>query len=177
MFISICVIICFVVDPVLGFAFSSSSFAHKTWSHIPTGFVAPREIDGSLLKKRPRKPAVPIEIHSVSELRDIFRKGHRVQDLDVRGNVASLLQEPSVHPVVKALYERKEEVKQHGERKIEDTSKFAIAIEGGGMRGCVAAGMITVTTTSDLHSSFSSYSSYFCIFHAGIRLPRLERQH
>eukprot|EP01032_Pedospumella_encystans_P010127 gene10127-11864_t len=143
MFISICVVLCYVVGPVLGFAFSSSSFAHKTWSHIPSGFVAPREIDGSLLKKRPRKPAVPIEIHSVSELRDIFSKGHRVQDLDVRGNVASLLQEPSVHPAVKALYERKEDVKQHGERKVEDAAKIAIAIEGGGMRGCVAAGMIT----------------------------------
>ena len=167
MFISICVVFCFVVDPVLGFAFSSSSFAHKTWSHIPTGFVAPREIDGSLLKKRPRKPAVPIEIHSVSELRDIFRKGHRVQDLDVRGNVASLLQEPSVHPVVKALYERKEETKQHGERNVEDTAKIAIAIEGGGMRGCVAAGMITVTATCGLNAFHHSHralltSAPFC---------------
>ncbi len=170
MFISICIVLCFVLDSILGFPFSTSSFVHKTWSQIPAGFVAPREIDGSLLKKRPRKPPVPIEIHSVNELRDIFSKGYRVQDLDVRGDVATLLREPSVHPVVKALYERKEKASQVGERNVEDTARIAIAIEGGGMRGCVAAGMITVmerfSVLNTHHSSHVLFSS--APFHPGI---------
>lgn len=147
MCIIVLIVVCSFAVSVSGFAFSSSSFVQKTWGHIPVGFEQPRDIDGNFLKKRPRKPPKPIEIHSVKELREIFNKGHRVQDLDVRGDVAQLLKEPTVHPVVNALYERKEKESKHGERSADDTAKIAVAIEGGGMRGCVAAGMITVRTS------------------------------
>lgn len=34
-----------------------------------------------------------------------------------------------------------------------DGKKIALAIEGGGMRGCVAAGMVTVSFTHDSNNS------------------------
>ena len=40
--------------------------------------------------------------------------------------------------MIKALYERQKEGSEPGNRN--DRKKVAIAIEGGGMRGCVAAG-------------------------------------
>lgn len=126
--------------------FSNLNFMPKPWNNLPEGFEHPISPDGNLMKKRPRKPSKPIVIETVDELKSIFKKGYRVQDLDVRGDVASLLLEPVVHPVVRALYERKLKSSQPGNRPTEDSAKIAIAIEGGGMRGCVAAGMITVRT-------------------------------
>lgn len=53
-----------------------------------------------------------------------------------------------IHPVIKALYERAENnytFSSSGEKvRVKDGKKIALAIEGGGMRGCVAAGMVTV---------------------------------
>jgi hypothetical protein len=124
--------------------FSKVKYLLKTWRQFPAGFEQPRNEDGSLLLQRPRKPKMGIPIASVAELKEVFSKGYRVRDMDVRGDIACLLKEPVVHPVVKALYERKNKGSRPGERAVEDKAKIAIAIEGGGMRGCVAAGMITV---------------------------------
>ena len=65
--------------------------------------------------------------------------GYRVQDLDVRGDAYSTFNISSNHAVIKTLYERAEQGSEPGNRK--DGKKIAIAIEGGGMRGCVAAGI------------------------------------
>ena len=46
--------------------------------------------------------------------------------------------------MIKTLYERAEQGSEPGNRK--DGKKIAIAIEGGGMRGCVAAGRIFITS-------------------------------
>ena len=124
-------------------SFSTGNLLQKPWGGVPAGFDIPTDADGKPFR-RPRKPPKPIVVQSVDELKSIFRKGHRIQDLDVRGDVAGLLQHPKVHPVVKALHERREKESQPGNRAPNDFAKIAIAIEGGGMRGCVAAGMITV---------------------------------
>lgn len=126
-------------------AFSKVKYLLKTWRRFPEGFVRPTNSDGVLLLQKPRKPKVPIKVTSVKQLKEVFHEGYRVQDLDVRGDIASLLKDPVVHPVVKALYERKAKGSKPGERKEGDVAKIAIAIEGGGMRGCVSAGMISVS--------------------------------
>jgi hypothetical protein len=60
------------------------------------------------------------------------------------GDIASLLDDRSkIHPVVEALYKRKAESSEQGRRV--DGYKIGLAIEGGGMRGCVGAGMIYVS--------------------------------
>jgi len=133
-----CALVSFVTS------FNTGNFIHKPWGCVPKGFELPTAPDGKPLKRRPRKPSKPIVVQSVDELKSVFRKGHRIQDMDVRGDVAGLLQEPTVHPVVKALYDRKQKESQPGNRAPSDFAKIAVAIEGGGMRGCVAAGMITV---------------------------------
>ena len=125
---------------------SKLKFLLKTWRRVPEGFERPLDSEGRLLLSRPRKPKVPIVTSSVKELKDLFKQGYRVEDMDVRGDIAMLLKEPQVHPVVKALYERKKRGSKPGERGVNDTAKIAIAIEGGGMRGCVAAGMISVSS-------------------------------
>lgn len=131
-----------------GTSFSKMNYLLKTWRRFPEGFARPIAEDGTLLLRRPRKPKEPIKVTTVKELKDTFKKGYRVQDMDVRGDIASLLKEPSVHPVVKALYERKAKGSKPGERNEGDKAKVAIAIEGGGMRGCVSAGMISVSNTT-----------------------------
>jgi predicted acylesterase/phospholipase RssA len=49
-----------------------------------------------------------------------------------------------VHPVVKLLHERKRDDSRcvEGGAKREDGCKIALVVEGGGMRGCVSAGMV-----------------------------------
>jgi len=49
-----------------------------------------------------------------------------------------------VHPVVRVLHDRKrrEEATKKISSKYSDGSKIALVIEGGGMRGCVTAGMV-----------------------------------
>jgi hypothetical protein len=94
--------------------------------------------------KRPNRPKVPIKVTSLEALKDLIQKGYKVSDLDVRGNtkISSPDLQTRIHPVVSALHERVTEKSIPGQRL--DGRKIAVAIEGGGMRGCVAAGMISV---------------------------------
>ena len=109
---------------------------------LPEGFTPPEP-------GRPRreKPKVPIRVTSVSQLKSLIRDGYRVQDLDVRGETRpaanDLASSKSLHPVIAALYQRRDVKSMPGQRASEDKMKIALAIEGGGMRGCVAAGMAT----------------------------------
>ena len=69
----------------------------------------------------------------------------------MRGDTTSSRSETAVHPVVLALNDRINSNSIPGNRV--DNRKIAIAIEGGGMRGCVAAGMITAIWYLGLQSA------------------------
>jgi hypothetical protein len=92
--------------------------------------------------KRPPRPKEPIKVVTLESLKSLIQQGYRVQDLDVRGNTTRQSNSDQIHPVVRALHQRALEKSMPGKRN--DSRKVALAIEGGGMRGCVAAGMITV---------------------------------
>lgn len=113
----------------------------KRQSHLPDGFTFK---DGSTVHYpglRPNKPKIPIRVTTVSALKQFISEGYQVPHLDVRGNTSSADTMDKIHPVVKALYDRKRQNSIPGNRT--DGRKIAIAIEGGGMRGCVAGGMVT----------------------------------
>jgi predicted acylesterase/phospholipase RssA len=63
-----------------------------------------------------------------------------------------------VHPVLKVLHERKRRNRQgpqdDGENSSEPTQKIALVIEGGGMRGCVTAGMVAALHYLGLRDCF-----------------------
>jgi hypothetical protein len=68
------------------------------------------------------------------------------QDLDVRGNTRcnDFEVSPIVHPVIEAMYDRKNNKERCGSSAQRlDSRRIALAIEGGGMRGCVASGMVS----------------------------------
>jgi hypothetical protein len=120
---------------------------------MPQGFDRPRDAEGNVINSRPDSPKEPIVVQSVAELKDMFSRGYNVKDLDVRGNIAELLEDSDyIHPVVKALHQRKVSESKPGERVEGDVARIAIAIEGGGMRGAVGAGMITVSSQSDRYT-------------------------
>ena len=114
-------------------SFDGDLVANELSTWLPEGFVRD--------KPKRKKPKTPIRVTSLPQLKECIREGYRVQDLDVRGDTAPGLQDGRVHPVVEALYKRRSENSLPGKRKEGDTMKIALAIEGGGMRGCVAAGM------------------------------------
>lgn len=142
---------------------SKTKYLLKTWRRFPEGFVRPTNADGVLLLQKPQKPKEPIRVTSVKQLKDVFHQGYRVQDIDVRGDIASLLKEPTVHPVVKALHERKAKGTKPGERDEGDKAKIAVAIEGGGMRGCVSAGMISVSAQHRFITYFLASFGWYCV--------------
>lgn len=109
---------------------------------LPQGFTRDSN------KPNRKKPKVPIRVINLEQLRDCIKEGYRVQDLDVRGDTSYGIQigadgKKKVHPVLEALHKRKSENSIPGKRNSEDKIKIGLAIEGGGMRGCVGAGMAT----------------------------------
>lgn len=119
-----------------------SSFKTRSWLFLPEGFTRPVDKNGKVVFKKLDKPK---PIHNIDELKQMIAEGYRVRDLDVRGDIASLLNTTTeIHPVVKELYKRKLSKSLPGYRT--DGNRIAISVEGGGMRGCVAAGMMTVMT-------------------------------
>jgi hypothetical protein len=128
-----------VLVTVIGFISIGKSNILKYSSDVrlPDLFEKPEIIDGKVV--RPKKPNEPIKVEKIEDLRHLFKQGYRIPDLDVRGDTKALTKP---HPVVRALHKRIEQNSIPGQR--DDNLKIAIAIEGGGMRGCVAAGMITV---------------------------------
>eukprot|EP01038_Epipyxis_sp_PR26KG_P008189 gene8189-11078_t len=111
---------------------------------LPNGFQR-------LSNMKPPKPKQPIVVNSVSQLKELISLGYRVQDVDVRGNTKCEYDVGQIHPVVKAIYERKANKSLPGNRN--DNKRIAIAIEGGGMRGCVGAGMISAVSYLGLDDS------------------------
>ena len=57
-----------------------------------------------------------------------------------------------VHPTARLVHERRRKGSMPGER--EDGCKVALSIEGGGMRGCVTAGMVSALYYLGLEDCF-----------------------
>ena len=117
---------------------------HATYppAFLPEGFIIDENPDAAKADGNiyPRKsPKEKIEVISVQHLKDLIRTGYRLKDLRIKGNTK--VSNAPVHPVVKALYDRKEGCSEPGKRT--DGKRIALAVEGGGMRGCVSAGMVT----------------------------------
>lgn len=108
-------------------------------------------------EKRSTKPQVTYDVTSVDELEAYFNDDAKrfrnengsidydalLRGLSVKGDtqiIGSIDRPDYVHPVAKLLHERKRNGSQCGER--EDGCKVALIVEGGGMRGCISAGMI-----------------------------------
>mmetsp|Transcript_3886 Transcript_3886/g.7769 ORF Transcript_3886/g.7769 Transcript_3886/m.7769 type:complete len:677 (-) Transcript_3886:701-2731(-) len=60
------------------------------------------------------------------------------------------------HKVVQLILQRAREGSKPGHRALNDTSTLALAIEGGGMRGAVCAGMAAALTCLGLNDSFDT---------------------
>jgi predicted patatin/cPLA2 family phospholipase len=137
---------------------------------LPDGFIIDPE-----LKNRPPKPKQPISVSNISQLKDLIYQGYRVEDLDVRGNTTR--DASVIHPVVQALYRRKEmKILPTSSPYREDGFKIALAIEGGGMRGCVAAGMVSALPYLGLEDTVdvvygSSAGSLVGAYFIGRQLP------
>ena len=114
---------------------TQTSHVEAAW--LPVGFERAKA-------RRRKKLMDPIRVTTIPQLKECIKEGYRVQDLDVRGDTYGVLGVPGkIHPVLKALYARRNDKSMPGQRGAHDKMKIALAIEGGGMRGCVAAGMAT----------------------------------
>jgi predicted acylesterase/phospholipase RssA len=106
-----------------------------------------------------RLPGEKYNITSVADLDSYFNDEERrfrdekgeinydqlLKSLSVKGDT-QILGSPDhpdyVHPVAKLLHERKRDQSMCGEGTRSDGAKVALVVEGGGMRGCVSAGMV-----------------------------------
>ena len=76
--------------------------------------------------------------------------GHHLSKLKVYGNFTPITDE---HPVVEAVLSRWKANSKPGMRRKGDTKKIALAIEGGGMRGCVSAGATAALNILGIHDA------------------------
>ena len=119
-----------------------------------------------------------VKVNSVEELEEQLARGVSVYDMDIRGvsqpwrqdSKGSLLEsfawetvldenrrgdgreEQLKHPVLEAIWNRVREGSKPGKRT--DRYKIAIAIEGGGLRGSVTAGMASAVMGLELADAF-----------------------
>ena len=89
-------------------------------------------------RARPGNSRQRLAVESQSSFRELLAAGAKYSQLDVRGNSSAL--EQRLHPVAEAMQARRAVGSRPGART--DGIKIALAVEGGGMRGCVAAGMV-----------------------------------
>ncbi|EKX49152.1 hypothetical protein GUITHDRAFT_93499 [Guillardia theta CCMP2712] len=75
------------------------------------------------------------------------------EEMKIVGDVA-LDKKATIHPVLQVLMQRRRESSKPGQRS--DGFKVALAIEGGGMRGCVAAGMAAAVKDAGFHDCFDA---------------------
>ena len=106
-----------------------------------------------LLTKVPPRPRSVTSSHDLSSL---LADGVPYSSLDIRGDSSALLKRGGgqQHPVAAALHQRRESSSRPGERT--DGHRIALAIEGGGMRGCVAAGMVAAIHELGLTDGFDA---------------------
>jgi len=98
---------------------------------------------------------------SAKHYRELLASGVKYSQLDVRGNSSALLAADGthgaprqLHPVAAMLQARRAAGSQPGART--DGFKIALAVEGGGMRGCVAAGMVAAVHQLGLTDSLDA---------------------
>ena len=90
-------------------------------------------------------------ITSVAEFRRVIQEGGSLTTLEVVGDT-TIPAGRQAHPVLKVLAKRRAEGSKPLQRS--DKYKVALAIEGGGMRGCVAAGMASALADAGLADCF-----------------------
>jgi predicted acylesterase/phospholipase RssA len=97
-------------------------------------------------------------VESTAHYRELLASGVKYSQLDVRGGSSALLAADGtsgaprrLHPVAAAMQARRAAGSVPGRR--EDGFKIALAVEGGGMRGCVAAGMVAAVHHLNLTDS------------------------
>lgn len=127
----------------------------------------PETLDGTA------RPSITIDVKTIDELNEYFldtkqefRKNGK-DDIDYDALLAALcvkgdtqiIGSPDrpdfVHPVLKVIHQRRREdaaADMPFQRK--DNKKVALVIEGGGMRGCVTAGMVTAIFYLGLENTF-----------------------
>jgi hypothetical protein len=99
-------------------------------------------------------------VTTLAEFEQAVADGVGYKSMDIRGDSGALAPRPDApapaadHPVVAALHRRAAEGSLAGARR--DGMKIALAIEGGGMRGCVAAGMAAALSELGLLDSFDA---------------------
>ena len=110
---------------------------------------------------RSSRPPRLTPVSSAAHYRELLRAGVKYSHLDVRGNSSALAQADgrhgtprALHPVAAAMHRRREEGSRPGARN--DGFKIALAVEGGGMRGCVAAGMVAAIHHLNLTDSLDA---------------------
>lgn len=106
-----------------------------------------------------KSPKEVFEINSVEELDSFFEDENKrfrtekssidydtmLRALSVKGDtqiIGSKSHPDYIHPVAKLLHERKRTGSECSEGERPDGCKVALVVEGGGMRGCISAGMI-----------------------------------
>ena len=136
-----------------------------------------------------------ISVESSEQLQTLLEQGVSVYKMDIRGVslpgrqdskgrlLSPTLSLPSPeqlgHPVIAALQERRRAKSKPGARK--DGYKIALAIEGGGLRGCVSAGMASALAHLGLEDSFdmvlgSSAGSIIGAYFVGRSTPQTTYQ-
>ena len=109
-----------------------------------------------------------VAVGSTDELEELLRAGVSVYQMDIRGcslpdcqDAQGRLLDPTAarptaalraHPVVAALQARRRNKSKPGARS--DGYKIALAIEGGGLRGCVSAGMASALAYLGMEDCF-----------------------
>jgi predicted patatin/cPLA2 family phospholipase len=102
--------------------------------------------------KKPGSKTVPkTRVSTADEFRKVVAAGAPLGTLEVVGD-ASIQDMQTPHPVLQVLAQRRAEGSKPLERK--DKFKVALALEGGGMRGCVAAGMASALLDAGLGDCF-----------------------
>lgn len=83
------------------------------------------------------KPKITTLISNIESFESLQALPALPKDVVIIGNTSTIT---SNHPVIKAMIQRWKSKSKPTNRNNSDTMKIALSIEGGGMRGCVAAG-------------------------------------
>jgi predicted acylesterase/phospholipase RssA len=126
----------------LGLAFAAAYPAALGWMQQPAQRAAPGWRPSSSLTMKDSSRTE--RIHTCADMADRLAGGGKLLDLDVRGDSYAYLAsraDDDTHPVLEVMRQRLQEGSKPGART--DGFKVGLAVEGGGMRGCVSAGMIS----------------------------------
>ena len=94
-------------------------------------------------------------VESSAEFARLLALGVKFEDMKIVGNVSYVPKsELRLHPVLQVLHERAKFNSKLGSRK--DPYRVALVIEGGGMRGCVSAGMTAAIKELGMQDCFDA---------------------